>query len=309
MFCFRCGASMPDDAQVCPQCATPVANAPAPEAPSAAPPPPPASPWLNAPPTQGQYPGQGQYPPAQPYPGPVYGQQPPTDGKATASLVFGILSLVCFGPFAGIPAIILGHLSRGEVRRSMGRLSGAGMALAGLIMGYVSIAIALLIVPAIVLPNLLRSRMVANESAAASTVRTINTSQITYSTTYPTKGYAADLATLGPGPSGSCSEGTADHACLMDNVLANSNCTAGTWCTKYGYKFSVSAEKTCPDQTTQENETGIACNYVVVATPVSGSTGRRSYCSTADAIIRDRYGSPLSRPITAEECSRWSPIS
>jgi len=123
------------------------------------------------------------------------------------------------------------------------------------------------------------------------------------------KGYAADLATLGPGPSGSCSEGTADHACLMDNVLANSNCTAGTWCTKYGYKFSVSAEKTCPDQTTQENETGIACNYVVVATPVSGSTGRRSYCSTADAIIRDRYGSPLSRPITAEECSRWSPIS
>src|SRR5215475_8691840 len=176
MFCFRCGASMPDDAQVCPQCATPVANAPAPQGTAAAPPPPPSS-WLNAPP-QGQYPPQAQYPPQQPYAGAVYGQQPQTDGKATASLVFGILSVLCFGVLAGIPAIILGHLSRGEVKRSMGRLTGAGMALAGLIMGYCSIGVTVLIVFAIAIPASLGVKIAGNESGAASTMRTINTSQV-----------------------------------------------------------------------------------------------------------------------------------
>ena len=313
MFCFRCGASMPDDAQVCPQCATPVANAPAPAAPQAAAPPPPASQWLNAPPAQGQYSPQGQYPPqAQPYPGVVYGQQPPTDGKATASLVFGILSILCFGILAGIPAIILGHISRGQINRSMGRLTGGGMALAGLIMGYVSIAITLLIVPAIVIPNLLRSKMMANESATASTLRTINTAQVTYSTTYPTNGYAPDLASLGPGRNeGSCSDpsySSPQHACLMDSVVGNSSCTAGSWCTKYGYRFSMSGERSCPDQTNQDAQSNAVCNYVIVATPVSDATGRKSFCSTADAVIRQKYGSSLSQPISAEECSRWSPL-
>jgi hypothetical protein len=311
MFCFRCGASMPDDAQVCPQCATPVANAPAPT-----PPPPPSgqqpqassssSSWLNAPP-QGQYPGQGQYPPAQYSPGyfpPP--QQAPTDGKATASLVFGILSLICFGIFAGLPAIILGHLSRGEVKRSMGRLSGAGMALAGLIMGYISIGVSALFFAAILIPNLTRAKIAANESAATATVRTLNTSQVTYSTEYPGKGYARDLATLGPGPSGTCSTGTEEHACLIDNTIGNTSCTAGNWCTKNGYKFSMSGERNCPDQTNQGTDVG--CSYVIVATPVSGATGRRSFCSTTDAVVRYRYGFPLPRPISGEECSRWTPI-
>ncbi len=302
MFCFRCGASMPDDAQVCPQCAAPVANAPAPSAPQPPPPPASTSPWLNVPPAQ------GQYPPSQ-YPAQYYQQpQPPTDGKATASLVFGILSILCFGVLAGIPAIILGHLSRGEVKRSMGRLSGAGMALAGLIMGYVSIGITLLLIPAIMLPNILRARVSANEAAAASTLRTINTSQVTYSTEYPTKGYAADLATLGPGPSGSCSTGAEDHACLLDNVIGNSSCKAGSWCSKNGYKFSMSSQTSCPDQA-QDAAPGAGCNYVVMATPVSTATGRKSYCSTADAVIRYRFGYPLSQPISADECSRWSPVA
>jgi Domain of unknown function (DUF4190) len=308
MFCFRCGVSMPDDAQVCPQCAAPVANAPAPNARQSPAPPASTSPWLNVPPAQGQYPGQGQYPPAQ-YAGQYYAQQPPTDGKATASLVFGIISLIpCIAILAGIPAIILGHLSRGEVRRSMGRLSGAGMAQAGLIMGYISIGITALMVSAVVLPNIWRARITANESAAASTVRTINTSQVTYVTTYAEAGYARDLATLGPGPSGSCdnAKGTAEHACLVDNSIGNPSCKAGSWCSKSGYKFSMSAETSCPDQT--DAKPGAGCNYVIVATPVSDATGRKSYCSTADAIIRYKYGFPLSHPISVDECGRWSPI-
>lgn len=305
MFCFKCGASMPEDSKVCPQCATPVESAPPPPQP-AAPPPPSTSAWLNVPSAQPQYPPQ-----TQPYPGQgqPYAQQAPTDGKATASLVFGILSVLCFGILAGIPAIILGHISRGNIKRSMGRLSGGGMALAGLIMGYVSIFITLLILPALVIPNLLRSRMAANESAAMSTVRTINVTQVTYSTNYPDKGYAPNLSTLGPGPSGSCGEGNAEHACLLDNALANTNCTSGAWCTKYAYRFTMSREGNCEQAAGSQETSGSDCTYVVVATPTSTSAGRRNFCSTADAVVRYRYGEPLSTPITAEQCSAWTPIT
>ena len=60
---------------------------------------------------------------------------------ATASLVCGILSWVlCLGPMAGIPAIICGHIGRSRIERSGGTLGGAGFALAGLILGYLSSA-------------------------------------------------------------------------------------------------------------------------------------------------------------------------
>ncbi|PYQ41375.1 MAG: pili assembly chaperone, partial [Acidobacteria bacterium] len=55
----------------------------------------------------------------------------------------------------------------------------------------------ILIIAAIAIPNLLRARMAANESAAASSVRTINTAMVSYITAYPTVGYAATLAALG----------------------------------------------------------------------------------------------------------------
>ena len=303
MFCFKCGASMPDDSKVCPQCATPVQAVPAPPA---AAPPQPSSAWLNVPPTPQQYPPQGQPYQGQQYPGQQY-QPPQTEGKATASLVLGILSLLCFGFLAGIPAIILGHISRSNIKKSNGRVGGGGMALAGLIMGYVSIAFSLLIIPAIMIPNLLRARMVANEAAAASTVRTINTSQVTYATRFPEKAYAPDLATLGPGPTGCAGEGTAEHACLLDNQLGASRCTAGAWCAKSGYNYSLSREGSCG---TEARDTGSGeCNYVIVATPVSTATGRRSYCSISDAVIRSQYTSTISTPISATECAAWSPIT
>jgi hypothetical protein len=64
-----------------------------------------------------------------------------TDGKAIASLVCGIISLWILPILASIPAIILGHMSRKAIRNSMGRLTGEGFVLAGLIMGYISLAI------------------------------------------------------------------------------------------------------------------------------------------------------------------------
>ena len=55
----------------------------------------------------------------------------------------------------------------------------------------------ILIIAAIAIPNLLRARMAANESSAVPSIRTINTAMITYNSTYPTVGFATNLATLG----------------------------------------------------------------------------------------------------------------
>ena len=306
MFCFKCGASMPEDATVCPQCATPVQAMPTP-------PPPPqqsstsypasTSAWLNVPPAPSQQ--SPQYPPqAQPYR--AY-QPAQTDGGAIASMVLGIASIVlCLSFLAGIPAIILGHISLSRIKKSMGRLKGEGMALTGLILGYISLPF-ILIIAAIAIPNLLRARTTANEAAAASTVRMLNTSQITYSTTYPEQGYARDLATLG-GNCASGSGGTAEHACLLDSQLAQPNCTSGVWCQKGQYKFTISSN--CAPARFGEQQQGAenACTeYVIAATAVNSNAGRRSYCSVSDAVIRSRSGFPLATPPTAEECQTWEP--
>jgi len=49
----------------------------------------------------------------------------------------------------------------------------------------------ILIIAAIAIPNLLRARMAANESSAVSSIRTVNTAEVTYNATYPTTGIAA----------------------------------------------------------------------------------------------------------------------
>ena len=303
MFCFKCGASMPEDATVCPQCAAPVQAVPTP-------PPPPQQPstpnpastsaWLNVPPApsqQPQYPPQGQ--PYRPY------QPAKTDGGAITSMVLGIASFaLCLSFLTGIPAIIIGHISLSRIKKSMGRLKGEGMALTGLILGYISLPF-ILIIAAIAIPNLLRARISANEASAASTVRTIQTMQITYSTSYPEQGYARDLATLG----GNCTTGTAEHACLLDSQLGQANCTSGVWCQKGQYKYTVSSNCAPARFGEQQQGTENACTeYVIAATPINFNTGRRNYCSVSDAVVRYRFGGPLSTPPTAEECQAWNPL-
>jgi len=87
-------------------------------------------------------------PPENPYqqPLPPQGFRPPqTSGFAITALVLGILSLTgalcCFTGILGIPAVIFGHIARGNIRNSNGQITGDGMALAGLICGYISIAL------------------------------------------------------------------------------------------------------------------------------------------------------------------------
>jgi hypothetical protein len=150
---------------------------------------------------------------------------------------------------------------------------------------------------AIAIPNLLRARMASNEASAVATIRTANTAQIVYRSAYPERGFAHDLATLGPGP-GAAGIPSADHAGLIDATLGNAGCTAGTWCTKSGFQFSIKA--VCKKQICEQ--------FVVVATPVSSSTGARNFCSTSDAVIRGKFGAPLSTPVSVSECQKWTPL-
>lgn len=71
-------------------------------------------------------------------------EQTKTSVKAIWSLVLGLLSLMCLCFLTGIPAVILGHLALREIRRSGGRVAGDGMAIVGLVIGYLSIAVSIL---------------------------------------------------------------------------------------------------------------------------------------------------------------------
>jgi hypothetical protein len=72
-----------------------------------------------------------------------------TSGLAITSLVLGIVSLICCGAgvLTGIAAVITGHIARGRIRASAGMQGGAGLALAGLIMGYLSIVVTIVSIP------------------------------------------------------------------------------------------------------------------------------------------------------------------
>jgi hypothetical protein len=73
---------------------------------------------------------------------PAGGNLPKTSGAAIASLVCGLLGFLT-GPITGIPALITGHIARKKIRNSGGAISGSGMALTGLILGYVSTVVVL----------------------------------------------------------------------------------------------------------------------------------------------------------------------
>lgn len=55
----------------------------------------------------------------------------------------------------------------------------------------------ILIIAAIAIPNLLRARIAANESSAVASIRTINTAEVSYSTAYPSTGFAAAVGQPG----------------------------------------------------------------------------------------------------------------
>ena len=156
---------------------------------------------------------------------------------------------------------------------------------------------AVLIGAAIAIPNLMRSKMAANEASAVAEVRTVNTSQAIYKTSFPQRGYAASLPTLGPDPGGTLAK-SADHAGLLSDSLTSEPCNPDGWCLKSGFRYKLSAA--CTQRRCQE--------YVVLAVPVSASTGARNFCSTSDQVIRAKPGAPWEAPLAPSDCKGWLPI-
>ena len=66
--------------------------------------------------------------------------RPNTNGLATASLVFGIISWFLCPLVGGVIAVACGHIAHSQIKRT--GESGSGMATAGLVLGYIHLAAA-----------------------------------------------------------------------------------------------------------------------------------------------------------------------
>jgi type IV pilus assembly protein PilA len=137
----------------------------------------------------------------------------------------------------------------------------------------------ILIIAAIAIPNLLRSRIAANQASAVGSLRTLNTAEVTYATTYNT-GYSATLGDLGPAPTGGTPVATA--AGLVDEVLSGVSGTGGptaTTSSKSGYMFTYAPGGT--------DTSGKINTYSFTATPISvGTTGTNFYYTDQSGVIR-----------------------
>jgi competence protein ComGC len=104
--------------------------------------------------------------------------EPKNCSLAVWSLVLGILAivLVCIGPLFAIPAVICGHMAHSRIKRSAGALTGGGLALGGLITGYLSLALIPIIgmLAAIAIPNFVKARSTAQMNMCISNLRQID---------------------------------------------------------------------------------------------------------------------------------------
>jgi type IV pilus assembly protein PilA len=130
----------------------------------------------------------------------------------------------------------------------------------------------ILIIAAIAIPNLMRSKMAANQSSAVGSLRTINTAMVTYSTNYPAVGYATALGNLG-GTAAACAAATgatSTTGCLIDSVLATG--------VKSGYVFTAAGAPGTAGAT--------LVTYTSLALPQSlGQTGQNAYCSDQSGVL------------------------
>jgi type IV pilus assembly protein PilA len=123
----------------------------------------------------------------------------------------------------------------------------------------------ILIIAAIAIPNLLRSRIAANEASAVSSLRTLNTACITFNSTYGQ--FPAALTNLQSPASGNPTSTAAD---LVDQVLA-----AGQ---KAGYNFSLT-------------QGAGGTSYQMTAIPITyNQTGLRAFFTDQSGVIRFNVG-------------------
>ncbi len=123
----------------------------------------------------------------------------------------------------------------------------------------------ILIISAIAVPSYLRSRMQANEASAVGSLRMINTSAVSYSSTYVDVGFPTNMADMGGGNPCTASS---TSACVLDDSIAQG--------TKSGYSFIWIGDGTTP-----------SVAYSLTATPLNvGGSGQRQFCTDQAGVIR-----------------------
>ena len=142
----------------------------------------------------------------------------------------------------------------------------------------------ILVIAAVAIPNLLRSRLSANEASAAASMRTTITAEIIYSSTYPI-GFSPDLPSLSDGGApANCippTVPTATSACLIDPSLATG--------TKSGYVFTYAPGGGVINTT-----------YTLHGDPVSAGSGQRHFFTDATDVLRvnlTAVASPSDQPL------------
>lgn len=126
----------------------------------------------------------------------------------------------------------------------------------------------ILVIAAIAIPSLLRSRIAANQASAIESLRVLGTSEVTYAAIYG-NGYSTTLAALGPVPPGALA--TASAAGLVDDLLASGS--------KSGYEFTYTP--------TLLDSTGRYNGYAILANPqVVGTSGNDFYYEDETHLIR-----------------------
>lgn len=124
----------------------------------------------------------------------------------------------------------------------------------------------ILIIAAIAIPNLIKSKMAANESSAVGALRTINTALITYASECPGIGYSATLKEMNTGAI--CGGGAA----IIDNVIGQDPAV------KAGYSITYIAGAAV---------NGVVNSYTLSATPVNiGASGQRGFFTDQTAVVR-----------------------
>jgi type IV pilus assembly protein PilA len=147
----------------------------------------------------------------------------------------------------------------------------------------------ILIIAAIAIPNLLRSRMAANEASAVGSLRAMNTAAITYNSVYG-NGFPPSLAAVG-GTAGNCT-----GAALIDTVLTSGAKSGYNFTLNHGSTILTSAQSSC------SGGYGYSDGYTVTATPITtGTTGQRGFCSDATGVIR--FNAAGTAGFTAPYCT------
>lgn len=135
MICRRCGATNDEEATACRVCGLPPGDEP-----------------LNLQKRQDDRAAVPDVLHAPPEPEPAGGQPPPVpiSSLALASLVAGILAWFAFPVVGAVVAIVCGHFGLNEIRQGNGELHGRGLAIAGLVLGYIQAAIVVLMLVGII---------------------------------------------------------------------------------------------------------------------------------------------------------------